>query len=120
MHLLDLARQASERQIKFSKPARKELNAMFELVSEQARCTIGGLTSADRELAARALAFNEQVKRLGAEVDHSHIRRLEKGKCAVLSGVAFVDIIGNLERIADHLTNIAERAGEVREHYVEL
>ena len=120
MNLLDLARQTSERQTKFSKPARKDLDAMFELIAEQARCTIGGLKSAGGELAPQALALEEQVSRLGSEIDYNHIRRLEKGKCPVLSGVAFVDIVSNLERIAEHLTNIAERAGEIREQYVEL
>ena len=37
-----------------------------------------------------------------------HIRRLSKGKCDPESGVIFLDIISNLERISDHAVNIAD------------
>ena len=34
--------------------------------------------------------------------------RLNEGKCQPSAGVVFLDTISNLERIADHATNIAE------------
>ena len=37
-----------------------------------------------------------------------HIQRLNEGLCAPASGVIFIDIITNLERIGDHATNVAE------------
>ena len=41
------------------------------------------------------------------ELREKHIQRLSKGKCEPESGVVFLDLISNLERIADHATNIA-------------
>ena len=36
-----------------------------------------------------------------------HIERLADGTCSVETGVSFLEIITNLERIADHCSNIA-------------
>ena len=41
------------------------------------------------------------------EMRERHIQRLSRGKCGPESGVIFLDILSNLERISDHATNIA-------------
>lgn len=48
-----------------------------------------------------------KVDKLEEELREKHIQRLSKGKCAPESGVLFLDIMSNLERIADHASNIA-------------
>ena len=48
------------------------------------------------------------VDKMEKELRDKHIQRLSKGKCAPESGVIFLDILSNLERIADHADNIAE------------
>ena len=39
-----------------------------------------------------------------------HIRRLNEGICKTEAGILFLDLISNLERVADHANNIAEAA----------
>ena len=46
----------------------------------------------------------DMTKRL---LGYNHIARLNSGGCSVESGTHFYSIISSLERIADHLTNIA-------------
>lgn len=41
------------------------------------------------------------------ELKDLHIERLNQGKCSVVAGTVFMDMLTNLERIADHCTNIA-------------
>lgn len=48
--------------------------------------------------------LNTSYKIMGKE----QIRHLQRGKNFVLSGIAFLDLINNMEKIGDHLTNIAE------------
>ena len=58
---------------------------------------------------ANAVRVLEQsVDQLEGEMREKHIRRLSKGKCDPESGVIFLDIISNLERISDHAVNIAD------------
>jgi phosphate:Na+ symporter len=38
----------------------------------------------------------------------SHTERLNKGICLPLSGIIFLDFVDNVEKVGDHLTNIAQ------------
>jgi phosphate:Na+ symporter len=38
----------------------------------------------------------------------AHVERLNLGQCHPHSGLIFVELIHNLERIGDHCTNVAE------------
>lgn len=36
-----------------------------------------------------------------------HIQRLKKGKCSVDTGIIYLETVADLERVADHCSNIA-------------
>ena len=38
-----------------------------------------------------------------------HIKRLKEGICSIDTGVVFLDVLNNAERISDHCSNIAAR-----------
>ena len=38
----------------------------------------------------------------------AHVDRLNHGECKLISGVVFLDMVDNLEKIGDHLSNIAQ------------
>ena len=38
-----------------------------------------------------------------------HIQRLKKGKCTVDTGIIYLETVADLERVADHCSNIAVR-----------
>ena len=44
------------------------------------------------------------------------IERLNQGKCSVVAGTVFMDMLTNLERIADHCTNIAYSMTNQKNH----
>ena len=45
------------------------------------------------------------VERLRAQ----HIKRLKEGACSIDTGVVYLDVLNNVERISDHCSNIAAR-----------
>ena len=45
------------------------------------------------------------VERLRAQ----HIKRLKDGACSIDTGVVYLDVLNNVERISDHCSNIAAR-----------
>ena len=47
------------------------------------------------------------VDMMEREMREHHMQRLSEGKCSTSAGVAFLDVIGDLERISDHADNIA-------------
>lgn len=58
--------------------------------------------------ARRVYMLEDDVDSMEEELRHSHMERLSKGLCSADTGIVFLDILSNLERISDHAVNIAE------------
>ena len=52
--------------------------------------------------------------------EKNHEKRLKRGDCTVSRGIVYIELQTNLERIAAHLTNVAERTPAILKHRVEL
>ena len=91
----------------FTQEARDELEDMYDKVmamfDEAMYIFANNDVSKLNEFAAREDEI-DMMKRL---LSDNHIARLNAGGCSVESGTHFYSIISALERIADHLTNIA-------------
>ncbi|MBO7146447.1 MAG: Na/Pi symporter [Lentisphaeria bacterium] len=72
------------------------------------------------QLSAHAQQQEEQINILTKQYEESHIERRNTGKCAVDASVIFIEMLWELERIGDHLANIAMRAPEIQKHYIAL
>ena len=58
---------------------------------------------------ARAALINEgKLNRMQVDLRRSHVQRMTDGACAAQIGLIFIDLVDNLEKIGDHLTNIAQ------------
>ena len=89
--------------------AERDLRDYFALVERQFKATIEALETRNGAAVAEALAVEKQLNEDCARISRSHVERLEAGSCSVQAGVVFLDVIANLEKIGDHLSNIAER-----------
>lgn len=56
----------------------------------------------------RVFRYEEEIDNLEERLRERHIQRLSDNQCQVESGVIFLDIISNLERVSDHAVNIVE------------
>ena len=69
------------------------------------QCEIVNADGASMVMAARRLGIDILVERLRAQ----HIKRLKDGVCSIDTGVVYLDVLSNAERISDHCSNIAAR-----------
>ncbi|HZX21280.1 MAG TPA: Na/Pi cotransporter family protein [Clostridia bacterium] len=106
-NLVELAQVLIDNQLAFSDPAIDELKCMSELVLRSYADALIALQSIDGELAMKVLEMERRTDYLERTLRENHIGRLSAGQCIPGSGIVFVDIISNLERIADHSSNIA-------------
>ncbi len=107
-NLLELGERRVERKLHLSDQAQGELRELFGEVEAMFRHVIAVLEDDDRPAAERALHCEERINELTNELGRNHTRRLEKGDCSLTSGVVFLDMVANLEKVGDHLTNIAQ------------
>lgn len=92
----------------FSDSALEDLQTMFSLTLETVKKSIDALDFNEKDLAIEVLKKERSIDEMEKSLRKKHIARMNDGKCSVKSGVVFVDIASNLERIGDHAVNIAE------------
>ena len=86
---------------------RKELTHMFEIIDQMIDDTLYAFENQDIERAKEVIKLEDKIDELEEKYRYRHIERLKKGE--IKHGIAenYVDILANLERIADHLMNVA-------------
>ena len=107
-NISDFARDKIRRKLVFSDAALSEISDTFEKVNEMVDNTIQSLYKGDTKLAQRVLTEEYEIDNLESRLRANHIDRLNKGLCNPESAITFIELIHNLERIADNCKNIAE------------
>lgn len=109
-------RSAIEGERKLNKLAHKYEKNIKAMMAEQAR-------EQQREaahVASDAEANEREINELAKQYEQVHVERRNKGECAVDASVIFIEMLWELERIGDHLVNIAQRAPEMQKFYINI
>ncbi|MBO5493510.1 MAG: Na/Pi cotransporter family protein, partial [Pyramidobacter sp.] len=108
-NLMELREYMTDHELAFSPQAMSEFDGMLTLVRQMVEKSTQALNGENLDLAHEvAGVLEERTDAMEKSLRHLHIQRLNEGLCAPASGVIFIDIITNLERIGDHATNVAE------------
>ncbi|PAB60789.1 Na/Pi cotransporter family protein [Anaeromicrobium sediminis] len=106
-NIAELAVYKKDNKLVFSDKGIKELEEMHERVLKSYKESILALETADLNTARRILEREGEIDHMEKSLRASHIGRLNRQECTTSSGVIFLDIISNLERIGDHTAKIA-------------
>ena len=98
----------------------KELSKLWKTLGDEAESVIKALHNTDKADIKLALKKENQIDMLTDLYEQNHISRLKDGGCEAMIGIIFIEILSELEKIGDHLSNIAERASKMRKHHVNL
>ena len=79
---------------------------MSNAAEEMITLTIESFEKSDSTYSPCLEALEEVIDILKETLKEKHIKRLQAGQCTVKNGIPFLDIIHNLEKIADHCSNI--------------
>lgn len=115
VNIMESARELYEKNASFSKKAMEELGVLSQAVEDIVQLTYHVFQQQDVRLAERIEPLEELIDELNKELKRRHVRRLQEGTCTIEMGFVLSDIITNLERIADHCSNIGVCITQVRE-----
>ncbi len=107
--------QLIKNKAKMSEEASEQLIEMFELTTANFERAVKSMHKKDRALAEETILVEKDIDKAERRLRKNHIRRLNEGKCQVVSGILYIDIVSDLERIGDHANNIAESVLELNE-----
>lgn len=108
-NIAEIAITMIETKLKFSDDATEELKAIYEKVLSTYTYAIEAMETSNVDLALKIIKMEEQVDAMEKSARATHMARLSNGECSVENGIFYLDIIGNLERVADHSQNIAKQ-----------
>lgn len=93
--------------IEFSPGVIKSLQEMYDKIATLYQKTIDVFDKKDITAIRAVDAVEDSIDAARKEMVKDHIRRLNEGKCKPASSGVFINLVGNLERAADHLTYVA-------------
>lgn len=119
-NIMNLTARLVESGKQFSPAAMKELTKLWTTLGDEAQSVIKSLHNTDNTEIQVALKKETQIDILTDMFEQNHIARLQDGSCDATAGIIYIEILNDLEKIGDHLSNIAERAFQMRKHHVNL
>ncbi len=106
-NIADLAEIKINDKLPFSQKAERDLEYIFSKVKKSLQYVIRSLKEHNKELAILVTKREDDIDKLEEGLRDEHIDRLTKQICNPEAGVIYIDILSNLERIADHAYDIS-------------
>ena len=109
-HALNIAERAEEiheKKIHFTEKADREISNLVSAVTRIIDITFEAFLSDDVEIAYRVEPLEQVIDQVCRKMREKHAARLQKGKCTIVSGYVFNDLLVDFERVSDHCSNIA-------------
>ncbi|NQT33085.1 MAG: Na/Pi cotransporter family protein [Candidatus Omnitrophica bacterium] len=107
-NIVELTERKIEKKLPFSEEATSELTLMWNELSSMMIEAQEALRGNDTETAENVLRREEQINKFQIDLKKAHVSRLNQSSCDMRSGVVFMDLVDNMEKIGDHLSNIAQ------------
>ena len=107
INILESAEELKEKEMQFTPDALAELDVLCRAVSEILTLSYVSFINNDLKSARDVEPLEQVIDGLKARLRDGHIKRLKSGSCSIEAGFVWADLITNLERTADHCSNIA-------------
>ena len=106
VNLTENASELREGNGKFSETAKQELLISAGLIREILENAYVAFSKCDADAARGIEPLEEVVDDMVENLRSRHIQRLRDGQCQMYAGLEFLDVLVNVERIADQCSNI--------------
>jgi phosphate:Na+ symporter len=109
VNIVDIGTARRKEKTRFSAKAVHEIEMLYGKISVMVDQSIDIVRHQiiDPEVIARVKADEAEVDRLCEELAEHHVERVKCKKCTPKNGMLYMDMLNNLERIADHADNLA-------------
>ncbi len=108
VNIVEIAERKIGQKLSFSDNALDEANRLKKEIDQMFSRVIAALENNDVESARAALVNEANLNKMQIDFRRSHVQRMSEGVCSPETGLIFIDLVDNIEKIGDHLTNIAQ------------
>lgn len=120
VNLLAASEELRSKGLGFSATAEKELKVLIDAVSEILNTAERAFSEKDLAAAAQVEPLKQVIVALKEQMRTRHILRMQQGHCSIEAGFVWSDLLTDLERTADHCSNIAGCVLDAANHGLNL
>ena len=120
VNLLAASEELRSKGLGFSATAEKELKVLIGAVSEILNTAERAFSEKDLAAAAQVEPLKQVIVALKEQMRTRHILRMQQGHCGIEAGFVWSDLLTDLERTADHCSNIAGCVLDAANHGLNL
>lgn len=108
-NIVEIGTSRKAEKTKFTNKAEREIEELSALVTQMLQKSLHILRNqiTDVEIIGEVFELESQVDKLSEELADRHVERVKDKKCTPKNGMLYLDMLNNLERIADHADNLA-------------
>ncbi len=120
-HAENLAESALEmhnKGIALSAAASSDIRVLSSAVLEILTNTVKAFKDEDYITAAKVEPLEQVIDEMTVRIKNRHIERLKAGTCTIEMGFILAEILTNMERVADHCSNLAIYVIQLHDKYV--
>ena len=110
VNIVEIAQRKIDQKLTFSESALAEAELLRKNADQMFDDVIKALETNDLQAARAALVIEKRLNKAQLDFRRSHVNRMSEGVCTPETGLIFIDLVDNVEKIGDHLTNIAQAA----------
>ena len=107
-NISELATTKIEKNIEFSDESFKDIEDAFAKLTAMVETTIAALEANDISLAKKVEEYEDDIDDLEDNMRYSNIAKLNDGLSNPEATIMLIELVHNVERIADHCCNISE------------
>ncbi len=116
VNILEAKEEMQTKSFSFTPAALAELEVLTAAVEEILDVSLAAYLSNDYAAAQSVEPLEQVIDRLKEQLRSRHIQRLQQGDCTIEVGFVWSDLLTNLERTADHCSNIAGGIIDLKNH----
>ena len=115
-NIVEISQKRRDEKIVFSAKAEHEIEELSDIVSAMLDKSIHIVRKqiTDAEIIAEVIALEAQVDDMSEALADHHVDRVKNKKCTPKNGMLYLDMLNNLERIADHADNLASSVDQTQ------
>lgn len=109
MNIVEIGSARKKEKLRFSGKAEREIEELSGIVTSMLDKSIHIVKRqiTDEEIIGEVIELESQVDKLCEALADHHVDRVKNKKCTPRNGMLYLDMLNNLERIADHADNLA-------------
>lgn len=106
-NIMEYAYRLRKEELNFSEEAVKELTNVMETLNKLFEVSMEAFDKRDVARLEEVAELEDKIDLLTGNLEEKHIERVKYGRCAAQIGSVYLQTVSNLERVGDHVNNVA-------------